>query len=62
MTPSLLPASSILPGDLLESPGDQVWRPVLAVEVVYGRLYFLMGAISRTALASEWVLVGRGEE
>ena len=61
MKVSLLPANEVLPGDLLETPGSQVWVPVIAIERQYGRLYFLMGAVSRTALVGDYVMVGRTE-
>lgn len=59
MTISLLPASDVRPGDLLECPGTQVWKPVTAIEKQYGRLYFLMGTVSRSALVDELVAVGK---
>lgn len=61
MTPSLIQAQEVKPGDLLECP-DFVWRPVLNIERQFGRLYFIMGVYSRSALITDFLTVGREPE
>lgn len=60
MTLSLVKAHDVRTGDLLESP-DQTWRPVVNIERQFGRLYFIMGVVSRSSLVDDWLLVGREE-
>src|SRR5574343_290673 len=57
---SLVKASEVKIGDLLESP-DQTWRPVVNIERQFGRIYFIMGVVSRSALITDLVAVGREE-
>lgn len=63
MTPSLIPASEIRVGDLLEHPISQVWVPVRAIDKQFGRLWFVIGdrVVSRSALVDDLMLVGRVE-
>ena len=58
MTLSLVKASEVRVGDLLESP-DQTWKPVVNIERQFGRLYFIMGVVSRSALVDDILAVGR---
>ena len=55
---TLTNASEVRIGDLLESP-DQTWKPVVNIERQFGRLYFIMGVVSRSALITDFVAVGR---
>ena len=59
MTPTLIESSEVKVGDLLESP-DQTWQPVVNIERQFGRLYFIMGVVSRSALVDDIILCGRG--
>ena len=58
ITLSLVKASEVRVGELLESP-DQTWKPVVNIERQFGRIYFIMGVVSRSALVDDWILVGR---
>lgn len=59
MPPTLTQASEVRPGDLLESPIDMTWQRVEAIDRQYGRYYFIMGVISRSALEGDLILVGK---
>ncbi len=56
---ALVPASEVRAGDLLESPIDMTWRRVEAIDRQFGRYYFIMGVISRSAMVDDLILVAR---
>ncbi len=60
MTLTLSPASDVRIGDLLECQ-DFVWRPVENIDRQFGRIYFVMGVVSRSCLLTDIVAVGREE-
>jgi len=64
MTPTLILAEEVRPGDLMEN-SDRVWRPVVTIEKQFGGLYFLFGSArdTRSCLVDDLVMVGhKGRE
>lgn len=59
-TSSLIYARAVQIGDWLEHPGLQAFRPVKAIDIQFGRIYFLFGdSQPRTALVDDLIMVGR---
>jgi len=62
MTIHLLEAQQVRRGDLLEC-SDGIWRPVVNIDKVVGRIYFIFDLTrdTRSALLGEVLAVGVGD-